>query len=505
MDLCMHDLKDDRYDSLIKDYVGYVEKGLPVVDAPKKDILIIGAGCAGLSAGMLLRERGHRVRIFEASQRVGGRVKTFRDEFTGDNYAEAGAMRLPSHHLLLMAWLRHMKMPLRPFYNVSIDAKTRDKGQAATRTFNTYVRINGIQLRLHEYLRQKNAAFGFPLSDEESQKTVQDLIDDAIAPLIKRIADDPERGWQSVIDEFGEYSVRRFFKEQTSYSEGAIELIGLIANLESRMMTSFIQSFIELSNINFNVRFWEIPGGSDRFTSAFLPVLQDCISFTKRMSKLEWDPEGKKGITVHFEDGDSETGDEVIVTIPFSALRFVQVSPLFSHNKQRAIRELHYDSSTKVLLEFSRRFWEKDDNIYGGGHITDLPSRFIYFPGDKMGTDEGGVVLASYTWADDAIRWDSLTPEQRYRDALDSLALIHGDHIRQYYVGGATQSWVQDQYAMGEAAIFAPGQLELLHKHIATPEGKVHFAGEHTSLKHAWIEGALESGMRAAMEANGNL
>ena len=113
-------------------------------------------------------------------------------------------------------------------------------------------------------------------------------------------------------------------------------------------------------------------------------------------------------------------------------------------------------------------------------------------------------MLASYTWGDDALRWDSLTPDERYRYALDGVSAIHGEHIRQYYIQGATQSWLEDNYAYGEAAIFAPGQLEHLHPHIAGSEGNVHFAGEHTSLKHAWIEGAMDSGIRTALEVNEN-
>lgn len=63
---------------------------------------------------------------------------------------------------------------------------------------------------------------------------------------------------------------------------------------------------------------------------------------------------------------------------------------------------------------------------------------------------------------------------------------------------------MQNPYAYGEAAIFLPDQLNLLQEHIEKPEWdeKVHFAGEHASLKDAWIEGAIESGIRTALEVN---
>jgi monoamine oxidase len=136
-------------------------------------------------------------------------------------------------------------------------------------------------------------------------------------------------------------------------------------------------------------------------------------------------------------------------------------------------------------------------------------------------------MLASYSWADDARKWDSMSHKDRYIYALENIAVAHApedkkeqNRIKSMSVfnpkakskpkyadgimGAATVSWMQNPYAFGEAAIFSPGQLDLLQGAIQQTEwgGKAHFAGEHTSLKHAWIEGAIESGIRAALEVN---
>jgi monoamine oxidase len=64
-------------------------------------------------------------------------------------------------------------------------------------------------------------------------------------------------------------------------------------------------------------------------------------------------------------------------------------------------------------------------------------------------------------------------------------------------------SWQKDPWARGAYGIVAAGQAYAWKEHLSRPEGRVHFAGEHTSLEYAaWIEGAVRSGHRAATDVN---
>ncbi|MFB9079326.1 flavin monoamine oxidase family protein [Flavobacterium procerum] len=564
MENYLHGLLDEDNDPIIQQYLKYIDEGIPPTNNPK-DVLIIGAGMAGMVAASLLKQAGHNVTIVESNTRVGGRIKTFRNSkdkkyFEDDTvYGEAGAMRIPTIHQMVLKYIAKLGLKTEPFYYVSVDKEQAIAHQADPNkpepvfTRNSLIYVNRKRVVQKKYIPKDktfvdiNELLGFNLESNENMRADQ-LMAALITPLKDFIAEDPENNWPLLIEQYGEYSMRRFLKENSSYSENAIEMIGVMQNLESRMAYDFIQSFIEQNIIKDSTKFLEIVGGSDMLPNAFFKAhsLEENTYFDCRMTKMmlvndkvkiEVDIEVQRDFQFYEDAGfkalktpvsDLEF-DEIIVTIPFSALRHVYVVPQFEQVKRKAIRELHYDSATKILLEFREKWWQEAPyNIVGGGTITDFSNRFTYYPSNDLGSNGHGVVLASYCWSDEASRWDSMDDDDRYFYALKNLAIMHSDDEEEQkrimnlavisssikdrkgktgkLIGGATQSWMRDPYAYGEAAIFNPGQLHLLQPHIISTEwdGKAHFAGEHTSLKHAWIEGAIESGIRTALEVNGN-
>jgi monoamine oxidase len=330
----------------------------------------------------------------------------------------------------------------------------------------------------------------------------------ATGPIGERI-----EAWARLIRRFDDWSTHRFLVEHARWDLARIQAAGTLENMTSRLHYSLFPTLMDRSLINPASRYWELEGGTASLTDALAKPLKDVIRLGRRMTKLTQTAHGVR-IDTTAESGTEEScdgapqapresfeGDYAIVTVPFSALRFCEFEPLLSYPKRRAVTELHYDSATKVLLEFKTRFWERGaSGFQGGGCVSDSPNRFTYFPSHVEGS-RGGVVLAAYTWSDDAMRWDSLTEGERYAFALDNMARMFGSRVYEEFTGvGATQSWARARYALGEAVIFTPGQLHEHHAAARTVEGRVHFAGEHTSLKPAWIEGALESAVRTSLE-----
>jgi monoamine oxidase len=357
----------------------------------------------------------------------------------------------------------------------------------------TYIHLQGKKVRAADF---NPDGYDFELAPGEKGKNPQVLVDKALKPLKQLLEKKGEAAWDEIVPKYDEFSTREFLV-QAGLSEGAIELFGVLSNNEARMNYSFIEYFRSEVEHGFS-HMVQIKGGTDRLPHAFLPELGSRIHYGARMTALEQAPDSA---TVHYQTRSGSFkagGDHVLLTVPFPVLRHVEVTPAFSHAKQRAIRELNYDASGKIFFQCRRRFWEQDEGIFGGGTLTDLPVRNIYYP-EHGGETGRGVLIASYTWAQDAQRWQSLSKEDRLVQALEDVAEIH-PQIRQEFEVGFSHMWHDDEFAGGAFALFEPEQQTLLHAAIIRPEGRIHFAGEHAALSHRWIQGAVESGLRAALE-----
>jgi len=242
----------------------------------------------------------------------------------------------------------------------------------------------------------------------------------------------------------------------------------------------------------------QIVGGMDALPNSMYEAISDRVRFGAEVHAIEQD---QSSVTIHYK---TEAGryaanaDYAICTVPFPVLRTIEVLSPFSREKQRAIRQLNYHASSKVLFQVRNRFWEEEDGIVGGATVTDLPIRRINYPGSDTSTTRG-ILLASYTWGQDALQWGAMDEETRLEEAIQDVAQIH-PRIRDEFEVGASHAWYSDRWARGAFALFAPEQQSFLQEAIVRPEGRIHFAGEHCSLYHAWIQGALESGIRAARE-----
>ena len=215
-------------------------------------------------------------------------------------------------------------------------------------------------------------------------------------------------------------------------------------------------------------------------------------------------------VTAFYASGDGwdkVVGDCMICTVPLSVMGRIEFLPGLSAGKMRASRQVIYDSSTKVLARTSRRFWETEDGIYGGGTMTDLPTGITYYPSDNASardprvSKKPAVMLASYTWGQPARRLAAYLPDERHEVTLQNLSKVH-PQLREKGMVEKVISWSWDTNPLSAGAFcwFAPGQHDALYRDVISSEGRIFFAGEHASLTHTWIQGAIESAHRVVQE-----
>ena len=461
-------------------------------------VIVVGAGMAGLTAAFELEQAGCTCTIVEAERsHVGGRVRTHR--FSNGQYGELGAMRLPDTHKTVLDYVKKFGLTTRPFINSSP---------------NAYFYLRGQRER---YLRYDRIRQLYQLRPGEREKTLLQLWGLAVDPIIESLTE-VERddlansdSWKTAkIDGLDQLSIHQVL-ERAGLSPEAIELVGVALGVGETLLEAAATEHLreELSAL-WAGDFHEIVGGMELLPNAFLRALTTKPRMGCEVVRLERDETtGRVAAICRLGDKTERVeGDYLVCTIPFSVLQRVAADPPFSGGKQRAIREITYESATKVLVNAKRRFWETDDAILGGASYTDLLTGPIFYPSDnRLGGDEDrsrgpGPLLICYNWGEAARRLGVLPASEREQLAVDLVSGLHPQLTAEpgLVADKVSWAWHTHRWSCGAFAFYLPGQFARLHRDVVAPEGRIHFAGEHTSRSHTWIEGAMESGHRAAGE-----
>uniref|UniRef100_A0A8C8VI80 Amine oxidase n=1 Tax=Pelusios castaneus TaxID=367368 RepID=A0A8C8VI80_9SAUR len=412
-----------------------------------KKVVIVGAGISGLTAAKLLKDAGCKVLILEASDRLGGRIVTHREQ---DWYVELGAMRL-----IVREFITQLKLKLNPFYNTNA---------------NGWYLVNNVRARAGDVERNPDL-LQYPVAPAEKGKTATLSMKQMTVFLVP----------------FQETKNCSVLKEK--YDSFSIKVI------EIGIPVSFSLTVPDFLNYD------EITGGFDQLPRAFYRNILGGIKFQSTVVKIQNMNDQVRVIyrSPHTSVPQSVTADYVLVTATARATRLIKFYPPLSVKKTHAMRSLNYASATKVFLVCTKKFWEKD-GIHNGRSITDLPSRTIYYPNHNFSSGVG-IILASYSWVNDAQFFVPLDDKKCVDVVLDDLAEIHQvpkDYIQKICDKHVVKKWSLDKYAMGGYVAFTPYQFVDYAKVLFQNEGRVHFAGEHTAQPHGWIETSMKSAVRAA-------
>ncbi|NLR91896.1 flavin monoamine oxidase family protein [Flammeovirga agarivorans] len=486
----------------------------------KKKVTIIGAGVAGLASAYELLNLGHEVEVLEASDRIGGRIYTYRfdEENPDENYGELGAMRVPQSHDYTHYYLDKMGCELRRFVTIF----ENDNAYAYCRQKKSRIK------NIHDDLlpRYDLTTYQKLESNQPPAKLFGAALNHLISLLTDQEVEDLFNG-KITTDRLREYdntSLGEFINE-ICVGEDANELVGNFIGLDGwrdKAITMFIRDNI----VDTDDGLKEVVGGMGKLTDGLFKEVSPNVRLKTVVKSID-NKEDKVIIGLHNEFGKYEEihADYVLCTIPFSVLRNMSVRGI-SFGKQRAIREMKYAAATKTAIYCKERFWETKDGIYGGASLSDEITRWTYYPSDHVKTENNidknlrvkgfggmamhphevkgdtpsgkdGVMLASYVLGEDANRLAALDEEKRHEVVVDKVSLFHPELKEEGMIKDtASIAWSTHEWSAGAFAFLWPGQLEHLWADVLKPEGRLFFAGEHCSTDQAWIQGSLISSLR---------
>jgi monoamine oxidase len=199
-------------------------------------------------------------------------------------------------------------------------------------------------------------------------------------------------------------------------------------------------------------------------------------------------------IDVECADGSVHSAEFCVVTVPFSVLRGIEVTPAFEGLQKEAVDQLPYTSITKYFLIPEQPYWETD-----GLPPTMWTDTIIerLFPN----RDASGQIASITCWVDgsNADTLDAMPEEEQIETVLGELARIRPSTAEKVKVGKLI-SWGNDPYARGAYANYLPGQVTRLKPAMDKPWHRIHFAGEHTAVTTPGMESTIETAQRAANE-----
>jgi monoamine oxidase len=427
-------------------------------------VIVAGAGLAGLAAARALERAGADVVVFEARDRVGGRVWTIRDAFEKGQYAEAGADLIEPEQTRVLDLARALglettKILRRSFGYYGPDRRGRPKPQSQTATFERVAAL--------------------------------------LAPLIEEY-ELGERRWDGAIaSRLGALSAADLIANgasgDASLSDRLRALRGLfLADPERLSLLALVDFFAGDGSPPKGLM--RIVGGNDRLATGLArglagrPILDAVVRRVRQRG-------ARVTATVEVQGAEVEReADFLVCALPVATARQVQFEPALPDAQMDAMARLAMGPATRMLIQFARRFWTRARRPTAFGSPFAIGA---VWDGNEQQRGPAGI-LSLLAGGGASADLQTLIARGGVPSVVAELAWL-GRPSR--VLASRTVTWERDPWAQGGYAYFDTSFPPFLRDALARPAGRVVFAGEHTSQRwQGYMNGAIESGLRAAAE-----
>jgi monoamine oxidase len=460
-------------------------------------VLILGAGLSGMTAAYELGLRGYDCQVLEARSFAGGRCQSSRAgattteidgstrtcDFDEGQYFNHGAWRLPSYHHAVFHYVRKFGIPM------EIMVQENDQG---------YIKFDNADGPLA----------GRRLRKREIKADMRGYTAELLAKLTDEGALDNELNSQDK-EQLVDYLVRQGFLDARDLSYkgtlhrglakfDAMGLMGPNTASEALAFKDILQSglgntFQGVTTVDHPHSMYQPVGGMDQIAKAFEREVSDKITYNAEVQELN---QGINGVTVPYLDtatGEARIAeaDYCITTIPLQVLAKIPTN--LSDQCKEAVAKPRASTVGKLALQLNRRFWEEDDDIYGGSSTLGIPGHTVIYPSYGY-FGKKGVIQSAYAFGRAAITLGEMSLDDQVEQAIERSEGMHPGQFRKHYDGKAFSiAWHRTRYNEGGWSQWSPPDRQKYLPVLREPQGRVFFAGDYLSGLSGWQVGAIES------------
>jgi len=501
-------------------------------------VLILGAGIGGLTAAYELQRAGYDVLILEPQQRAGGRSLTARRgtviteesaeqgvthqecKFDEGLYLNCGPGRLPYHHRRVLHYCHELSVKLE-VYNMTTTANLWERKDAFAG--NAFVRRQ-LQTDAQGYIAEMLAkqvckgSLNKELTPQE-QKCLLDLLvtfGDLNATGSKCVIPSPPSGGSNCNpDTAPEYRCPdnnckdpRHYKYCGSTRSGCAKLniydtctapdpVPLKTLLESQFWAGSQGSFYQPLEFEWQPTLFQPIGGMDMIWKGFLKHVGSLIAYRAEVT----------GLTL-FDDGcdveylDQFSGkkmkmhaDYVLSNIPLPILQKIPAN--FSEKFGWAVNQGCFAATCKVGWQANNRFWETEDEIYGGISYIEAPITQIWYPSYQY-FEPKGTLTGAYNYPPQSVTFGRLSLTERLKDAKEQASRLHKQFLDDAIIPfdkGLSIAWQNVPHQRGGWAVWSSESKDHAdaYETLLAPDRRFHVLGDQVSTLPGWQEGAMMS------------